>query len=122
MDFVKKSKIHEYHFLIAKNEQLNLGLVRVNGSMPAERCVELIDNQLKEYELSFDKHIVCITTDGASVMTKVEKIIKSNQQLCLVHGIQLAVIKVLYSTTPVVSTNTNVDIDDDHSENKVDEE
>lgn len=40
--------------------------------------------------------IVCIMTDGASVMTKVGKISPTDQQLCFAHGLQLAVLDVLY--------------------------
>jgi len=40
---------------------------------------------------SLSENIVCICTDGASVMAKVGKLIKADQQLCFAHGIQLAV-------------------------------
>lgn len=76
----------------------NFGLCRIHGSMPADKCLILIKNKLEEFGIFF-KNIVSITTDGASVMKKVIKIIdvNVNHQLCLAHGIQLAVIKVLYS-------------------------
>ena len=51
----------------------NLGLVRVHGSLPAEKCVQ---TKLNDFGLSLDQDIVCITTDGASVMKKIGKIIK----------------------------------------------
>jgi len=47
----------------------NLGLKRVQGSMPAERCVELLQAKLAEFGLSLEKDIVCVCTDGASVMS-----------------------------------------------------
>jgi hypothetical protein len=74
----------------------SLGLVRVYGSMPAEKCIELLETKLATFGLSLSKDIVAICTDGASVMCKVGKLIEAEQQLCYAHGIQLAVLDVLY--------------------------
>ena len=82
----------------------SLGLVRVYGSMPAEKCVQLLETRLAEFGLSLSNDIVCIVTDGASVMTKVGKLIAAQQQLCYAHGVQLAVLDVLYKT-PTVRSN-----------------
>ena len=41
--------------------------------MPAEKCVELIENKLNSYNLSLKSDIVCITTDA--VMKKVSRLI-----------------------------------------------
>jgi len=54
-------------------------------------------NILKIYNISLDYDIVAITTDSASVMKKVGKIINADQQICLAHGIQLAILEVLYN-------------------------
>lgn len=43
-----------------------LGMIRAKGSMPAERCKELVDNLLKDFGLKY-KNIVGITTDAAKV-------------------------------------------------------
>lgn len=75
----------------------NLGLCHVNGTMPTEKCVDIVDSKLKIYNISLDYDIVAITKDGASVMKKVGKIINADQQLCLAHGIQLAILEVLYN-------------------------
>lgn len=74
----------------------NIGLTRVSGSMPATKCVEVVNCKLEEHGLSLKEDIVCITTDGATVMKKVGKLIDANQQLCYAHGIHLGVISVLY--------------------------
>jgi hypothetical protein len=74
----------------------NLGLIRAAGTMPAEQCVKLLIKKLEVYGLSLDADIVCIVTDGASVMKKVGTIISAEQQLCYAHGVQLAVLDVLY--------------------------
>lgn len=80
----------------SNNKFWNLGLCCIHGSMPAERCISVIKSKLKEFGISL-ANIVSVTTDGASVMKKTLKLIDANHQLCLVHGIQLAVIKVLYN-------------------------
>lgn len=55
-------------------------LVRIQGSIPAETCVQFYQKALERFGLSLKDHIVCVTTDGASVMTKVGKIIDPEQQ------------------------------------------
>lgn len=87
----------------------NLGLIRGCGSLTAEKCVELIKNKLQENGLSLSNNIVVITTDGVSPMVKIGKLIKVNQQLCLAHAIQLAIISVIYKQ------NENVEITTDNN-------
>lgn len=83
--------------LHAQNCQFwNLGLVRVKGSMPADKSIWLLEQKLAVYGLNLRKDIVGIMTDGASVMKKVGSLLPVNQQLCFAHGVQLAVIDVLY--------------------------
>ena len=81
--------------LNGKKINKNLGLVRISGRLPAEKCLELVRNRIDNYELNLERDILCLTTDGASVMTKIGKISPTFQQLCLAHGIQLAIIDVL---------------------------
>jgi len=47
-----------------------LGMTRVHGSLPAEKCIELVEQKLSEYGLQLNTDIACVCTDGASVMTK----------------------------------------------------
>nr|CAI5817489.1 unnamed protein product [Callosobruchus analis] len=76
-------------------------------------CVELLEKRLAEYNLSLRSDIVAITTDGASVMKSVGNLISPYQQLCFAHGIQLAVIDVLYNPTRQSSpVETGMDEDD----------
>ena len=75
----------------------NLGLVRIVGSMKAEKCITLLEKKLSDYGLSLSRDIVASTTDGASLMKKVGRTISADHQLCLAHGIHLAVTSVLYS-------------------------
>jgi hAT family C-terminal dimerisation region len=76
-------------------EFFNIGLVRIFGSMPATKCVELLKEKLADFGIRLDQ-IVGMTTDGASVMVKVGKLVDALHQLCFAHGLQLAVVDVLY--------------------------
>jgi len=66
--------------------------------MPAVKCVELLEKKLQSFGLNFSEDIVAIVTDGASVMVKVGTLISTEHQLCYAHGIQLAVVDVLYKS------------------------
>ena len=57
----------------------SLGLTRVHGSMPAEKCVALLEQKLSEFGLCLETDIVGMCTDGASVMTKVGKLLHPEQ-------------------------------------------
>ena len=58
--------------------------------MPAENCVILLRNKLKSFGLNLDTDIVGIC--------KVGKLISTEHQLCLAHGVHLAVHDVLYKS------------------------
>ncbi|KAL4705474.1 hypothetical protein ACJJTC_017334, partial [Scirpophaga incertulas] len=64
--------------------------------MSSESCVQLLKEKLSEFNLSLDNDIVGITTDGASVMNKVGRLIEPLQQLCYAHGVQLGIVDVIY--------------------------
>jgi len=74
----------------------SLGMVSVHGSLPADKCITLLNERLLKFALKLDSDIICICTDGASVMVKVGKLINADQQLCFAHAIQLAVLDVLH--------------------------
>ena len=57
-------------------EVFSLGLIRVHGSMPAEKAVALVDERLEQFGLNRQKDIVATTTDGAAVMRKFGKIMQ----------------------------------------------
>ncbi|KAK2577956.1 hypothetical protein KPH14_000721 [Odynerus spinipes] len=63
--------------------------------MPAEKCDEVLRAKLLMFNLHY-RDLVGITTDGASVMKKFGHLVPMIQQLCSAHGIQLAVVEVLY--------------------------
>ncbi|XP_043210081.1 uncharacterized protein LOC122375011 [Amphibalanus amphitrite] len=74
-----------------------LGVARCHGSMPAEKCLDLLQGKLAEFGLELSKHVTCVTTDGASVMVKFGKSLPCEHQLCFAHGVHLAVVDALYS-------------------------
>lgn len=74
----------------------NLGIVKINGTLPAEKVKVLVDSQLQRFKLDMDEHIVCCTTDGASVMVKFGRLVLPELQLCYAHAVHLAVTDVLY--------------------------
>ena len=51
-----------------------LGMIRVEGSLPAERAVDLTKERLSEFGLEVEKHIFGVVSDGASVMKKYGRI------------------------------------------------
>jgi len=79
--------------------------------MPAKQCVKLL-KKLEVYGLSLDADIVCIVTDGVSVMKKVGKIISAEQQLSYVHGVHLVVLDVLYKHRLASSLDETSEQDD----------
>ena len=80
----------------------NLGMVKIDGAMPAEKAVEAVQNKFSEFGLDLEKHVVTCETYGASVLVKFGKIIDCDHQLCYAHGIHLAVCDVLYRKTDTV--------------------
>lgn len=103
--------------ILHSNENFfNLGLIRLKKSGTAINCVQYIEERLKEYELSLSKDIVGFTTDGASTMQKIGKIIEPKQQMCFAHGVHLALLDVLYKTPPVVQTFHDDDSSSDEEE------
>ena len=85
---------------------INLGLKRIHGTMPAEKCVELVIEKLKTFENNLDEHIVSVPSDAASVMCKFGKLIDKKSSeiisagpihiLCTNHGFHLVIMDVAY--------------------------
>lgn len=63
-------------------EYWTLGMVKLPGSLPSERVKEMLVAQLASYNLTMQDHIVCSTTDGASVKVKYGKLVVPELQLC----------------------------------------
>ena len=81
-----------------EDEFWSLKLARVVASLPAEKCIKLVQKVFKQFMLNYDEDIVYITTDGASVMQKVGRLSNCDQQFCIVHGIQRGVKRFIQKT------------------------
>lgn len=79
-----------------KDKLWNIGLIRLVKSGTAEVCIKLVEERLDEFGISLTDDIAAFTTDGASTMIKIGKIITPKHQLCLAHGIHLAMVDIFY--------------------------
>ena len=57
-----------------------LGMVRIKGTFDAEKAAEVFREKLEEYDLKLEKQVAA-STDGASVMCKMGRIIKIYHQV-----------------------------------------
>lgn len=102
-----------------KEKFWSLGLIRIHGSMSAEKCKDILQQRLHKHNISLAKDIVAIVTDGPNIMLKVGRIVEAEHHLCLAHGIHLSVCDVLYNKnkdTIISQTSTNetvLQIEDD---------
>ena len=78
------------------SDPLNLGMVRIKDSMPAERVENLVKERLHEFGLKMED-IVAAATDGTCVMKSFERMICCVHQLYFAHGYHLAVNGFLYT-------------------------
>lgn len=74
----------------------NLGLVRIIGSCDAIETERIVNKQLNEFGVSFEKDIVASTSDGASVMCKFGRESPASHVQCMNHAIHLAVMDIFY--------------------------
>jgi hypothetical protein len=79
-----------------ENEYWNLGLVKIIGSATAVNILSFVETKLGDFGMDKDRDVVSFITDGAAVMKKIGRISGVEHQYCIVHGIQLAVLDVLY--------------------------
>jgi hypothetical protein len=94
--------------LSGPNKFKSLGLIRVYGSLPAKKFIEQIRQKLDTFGLSLDTDIIAETTDGCSVMVKIGKLLrKSLHQLCIAHGVQLALSDVFYKKPSATNDDNN---------------
>ena len=91
---------------------LNLGMVGITGSMPAEVAKELTEKRLQEFGINLMSDIVCSSTDGASVMVKYGKLLDPVMHMqCYNHAYHLAVIAFLYKSE--VQEDIEEELEDD---------
>ena len=89
----------EFNVHFPEEKPKSIGMVRVHGSLDAEAAADLCEEKLREFGLSTKRHIVAGATDGASVMVKMGESLPIIHQICLTHGIHLAVVDVIYKVS-----------------------
>lgn len=99
-----------------------LGMIRVFGSLTAERTDELLRNKLMEFDLDLDSDIICAIGDGAKVNEKFGRNSQTEFQTCLNHGLHLAVHDVLYKKQNLREADSESDSTDQETDNEVDDE
>lgn len=81
-----------------------LGMIRVIGSLTSVRTEQLIKSKLTEFGLDYNNDIVAIIGDGAAVNCKFMRNSGLEYQVCMDHGIHLAVSGSLYKNIPKLDT------------------
>jgi len=96
-------------------EYWNLGLARITGKATSNRLLEIISRRLLDFDISMTSDVVCVTSDGAPVMCQISKLSGCLRQLCIAHGIQLAVLDVLYErkVQDLEESESDDDLDDE---------
>lgn len=89
-----------------------------------EHCINIVEERLKSFNLDIKDDIIDITTDRASMVAKVGRLMPCYQQLCYAHGIQLLYKKIFGAR--VIRRNTNTicqfNMSDDEDDDVEDEE
>ena len=102
--------------MVKQNIHYNLGMVRMSGTYPAEKCLGILKTYFAGQD--FEMSIACAVTDGASIMKNKGRLSTLDHQLCYAHALQLAVCNVLYS--PIIVSDMaeeKIDYNDNDDEN-----
>lgn len=107
--------------ILTGQSKICLGMVKIVGKANRDNLYNLICLKLKEFDIVLTD-IVCLTTDGASLMKSLHNLMPCYGQLCLLHGIHLAV----KDTMAIMNDCEDNDEDDDediveNSESEVDD-
>lgn len=116
------------HYL--KSKTFNLGLIRGLKSLDANNIVSEVILRLQEFNVNVANDVVALMSDGASTMVLVGEILDIEHQLCMSHGLHLAIIKTLYNSSikdldiSSQSSNDNekdseLEVDDDDDDDTV---
>ena len=66
-----------------------IGMIKVKGTFSAEKAAEILTDKIGEFDIQ-DSHLIANTTDGASVMKKMGRLLDRMHQLCHAHGKSMA--------------------------------
>ena len=87
--------------------------MRITGSCTSDVVLEIVTRHSKVFNLAFQNDIVCTKNDGASVMVKYGRDCSSESQLCLCHGLHLAVVETFYKKKIFESDDVDIIEDED---------
>ena len=77
-------------------------------------AAEIVERRLEEFNVSLERHVVCVT-DDAAVMVQFGKSIPCEHQLCYAHGIHLAACDALYGkNATMISATASEEIRDEY--------
>jgi hypothetical protein len=96
--------------LFSTNFSYNLGNVYIKNTCTATEMKTMIQERLSIFGIDLNKDVIAFMSDGANVCKALGKQLNIIHQLCLDHGVHLAVVKVLYSQmAEVVKQKTNAE-------------
>ena len=98
-------------------------MVPGHGRLPAEKIQLLYVKRIESFGLNFKRDIINSTNDGCATMKKLEELLKKLMQLCLVHGLQLGIVKTFYQAIKEIQNKLEEeDLDDDQDQSDVSED
>lgn len=101
---------------LKKFEVFVLGLVYIRSTCNAEQTKIYVENKLDEFEIDIQRDVISSTHDGAAVMVKYGRILGITSQLCINHGLHLAITDVLYRKKSIISFDESDDAKDSDEE------
>ena len=92
----KYINMNSHQYIDLKSVVTNLGVSRAMGSLPAPKLKSLMEQHLSNFEVDFGRDVVCLVTDGAEVMKCLGRKVDCYHLVCMIHGIHLSVVDVLF--------------------------
>ena len=104
-----------------KPNSMFTGLTRIRGRCGAIEVADTLKRTLLLYGVDIDKDIFSMTTDGASVMTKLGKsyISVPFHLLCQAHGLHLAVTDLLYKKKSKSTADSSTELEEIFSQQSI---
>ncbi len=77
-----------------------IGMIRVKNTVDSDKIENHLNAKLSQYDINLKNDILCVITDGASVMKKLGKSIKPIHLTCQAHALHLAITDIVYNKFP----------------------
>ena len=95
-----------------QNQHFKLGLIRVSRLYPAKRLLETLDHHLHSFRLTLERSVICVLTDGAAVVKKMDELCNTEHQLYYAHALQLAICNLICKREDVDISDEDLDAED----------